>query len=171
MAQPSLFVAMTITDVAPVTAIPTTAAHFALWNGEGPGGKTYSINSLSWTTTTSAAAAFEGQLLAAIIPGLNPIISGTAASGPLSCDGTTGKSKGVVYTAVTLTAGQSNATIWHPVGGPVNSEALTATVGIGQWAAVNGIYRLAPGAILAGAVLCGAAGSAKCKIAVTWSEA
>ena len=37
------YVAGTATAVAPVAALPTTAAQFALWNGEPTGGKTYTI--------------------------------------------------------------------------------------------------------------------------------
>lgn len=172
MAPLNTFLGMTLTDVAPVTAIPTTAAHLVVWNGEPAGGKTYTLLSLAWTTTTSAAAAFVGQLVANIIAGTQPVPSGTLASGPLQMSGLpAARSKAAVVSAVTLTAGQNASGIWQPVGPTVNSAALTATVGVGAYQNVNGIYQLPPGSMIALAVICGAAGSAKCKIAVTWSEA
>ncbi len=167
------FITMTgATDIAPVTAIPTTAAHFALQNLESVGGKTYYINGLGWTTTTSATAAFVGQLVVCVISGVQSPISGSnSALGPLPVDGTIARSKGMAWGAVTLTTQQNNQAPWHPVGLSANSAALTATVGTGAWANVAGMgYQLAPGAVIALAVICGAAGSAKCKISVQWSE-
>src|SRR4051812_8797713 len=112
---PRLFIASTLTAVAPVAAIPTTASHFSLWNGERAGGKTYTITSLGFTSATSAAATMIQHLLAHIAPAAQPVISGTAAKGPLSTDGIQGGSNAVAVSGVTLTAGQAASGVWHPV--------------------------------------------------------
>jgi len=171
MPAPRLFAAGTVTAVAPVAALPTTAAQFALWNGESAGGKTYTVTTLSWTSIASAGAAFVGQLLAHVAPAAQNVISGTVAKGPYSTDGQWGGSRAIVYSAVTLTAAQAASGIWHPVGGSVNGGAATATISMGNWAYVRGIYVLPPGGLLSLAVLCSAAGSATCDHFVTWEEA
>lgn len=168
MTPPRLFVAGTATAVAPVAALPTTAAHFALWNGESVGGKTYTITSVGFTTIASAAAAFVGQLLVNVSAASRPIISGTAASGPRSTDGITGGTNAVVASAVTIGATWG---VWHPVGLSANSVAATATISLGSWAYVRGMYLLPPGGVIALAVLCSAAGSATCDHFITWEEA
>lgn len=162
------FVAGTITPVAPVAAVPTTAAHFALWNGELKGGKTYTITSIGFTSIVSAGAAIVMQQLAHVSAAVVPVIAGTAAAGPRSVDGTPGGSNAVVYSAVTVVAGNG---IWHPVGMSVNGGAATATIAMGVWTPVKGLYTLPPGGLLSLAVLCSAAGTATCNCYVTWEEA
>jgi hypothetical protein len=168
---PRLYVGGTVTPVAPVAAIPTTAAHLCLWNGEPTGGKTYTVTALSWTTIVSAGAAFVGQLLAHSTVALQPIVSGTVAKGPLSTDGLASASKALIVSAVTLTAGQLAGGMWHPVGGGNNGGAATATIAMGDYQLVRGIYILPPSGLLSLAVLCSAAASATCDIFVNWEEA
>ena len=170
---PRLYGSVMASDIAPVAAIPTTAAHFCLWNGEPQGGKTYSITSIGFTCTTSSGAVIIQQLLAHVCPGTQPLINGTAAAkGPFPLDGNgTRDSKAAVQQAVTLTAGQAASGFWHPVGPALITAAMTATIGCGSWVNVAGIYQLAPGSILSLASFCSAAGSAKNTISVTWSEA
>lgn len=167
MAAPRLYVAGTTTDIAPVAALPTTAAQFALWNGEPTGGKTYTISAVGMTTTTSAGAAQVLQLLANNSVGPVTLISGTACQGPKACDGLFPNSKAQVATAVTIV----NSGVWHPVSSAVNSAALTATISMGTWSNVRGIYTVPPGGVFALAAFCNAAGSAKCCLFVTWEEA
>ena len=50
-------VIMRTDEVACVTAVPTTTAAHTLWNGESAGGKSYVIDRITWTCTTSNAAA------------------------------------------------------------------------------------------------------------------
>ncbi len=167
MAAPRTFVAATTTPVAPVAAVPTTAAHFVLWNGENVGGKTYTVTSLAFTTVVSAGAAFVGQLLAHVPATLVSIPTGTAANGPKATDGMVGGSRGIALSASTIVA----SSIWHPVGDSVNGGAATATISMGTWTPVRGLYILRPGMLLALAVLCSAAGSATCNCFVQWEEA
>jgi hypothetical protein len=168
---PRVFGGALATAIAPVATLPTTGAQLALWNGEPQGGKTYNILSVGFTGIASAAAVIIEQLLAHVAPGAQPLINGTAAKGPLPLDGLPpGGSHAQVSGAVTLTAGQAAAGAWHAVGPAINSTANTATIGLGSWANVSGIYSLAPGAILSLAVFCSAAGSATNQIVVTWQE-
>src|ERR1035437_5316685 len=53
------------TAVAPVAALPTTAAHFLLFNGEPQDGtgKSYVIHRCGFTTIVSAGAACQMQLI------------------------------------------------------------------------------------------------------------
>lgn len=161
---------MTATDIAPVAALPTTAAHFCVWNGEKSGGKTYTITSLGITTTTSAGAAIVLGLLASVLPyGAvlgQSVAAGTAATGPKALDGLGNTSLAVAASAVTIV----NTGFWHPVGAPIVC-AGTATIGTGLWVNVRGLYYLPPGALLSLAGFCSAAGSAKCQISATWEEA
>lgn len=168
--QPRSYVGGTVTAVAPVAALPTTAAQFCLWNGEPQGGKTYIVTALSWTSIASAAAAFVGMLLAHCAQATQPIISGSAAKGPYPTDGLTSTSRGLVASAVTLSASQVASGMWHPVGMSTNGGAATATISMGAWQNVDGLYRLPPGGILSLAVLCSAAGSATCDHFVNWRE-
>lgn len=167
MATARLFGAMTLTDIAPVAALPTTTAHFCIWNGEKVGGKTYTITSIGIVITTSAAAAIVLQLLAQVAPNNTvPVISGTAASAALALDGQGPGSRAMAASAVTIV----NAGFWHPVGQSIVSAA-TANIGLGSWVNVNGLYRIPPGGLFSLAGFCSAAGSAKCQLMATWSEA
>lgn len=165
--MPRSFIAATTTAVAPVAAIPTTAAHFALWNGESAGGKSYTITSVAMTDIASAAAALVLQMLANNLTGPIPVLSGTVAQGPRGLDGILGGSKAQVASAVTI----PNSGLWHPVGQSVNAGAATATIGMGTYQKVRGIYTVPPGGLFAMAVLCSAVGSATCSLYVTWEEA
>lgn len=166
--MPRLYVGGTITAVAPVAAVPTTAAHLSLINGEPVGGKTYTVSAVSFTPDVSAGAAFVAQLLANVTaqPGGNPP-SGTTARGPVATDGLKSDSRAIVRSATTIV----NNGMWHPAGMSVNGGAATATIAMGGWVYVRGIYVLPPGVMLSLAVLCSAAGSATCQLFVNWEEA
>jgi hypothetical protein len=158
--------ARTLTAVAPVAAIPTTAAHFSLWNGEPAGGKIYRITAIGFTTTTTAAATMIMQQLAHCGQATRPVISGTAASGPIPTDGQVGASKAAVASAVTIVDSDG---IWLPVGMAVNSAALTATIGLGVWTNVRGLYLVPPGAIFSLATLGSTTGGAV-QSSICWEE-
>lgn len=165
MANPRRFVAGTVTSVAPVAALPTSAAHFVLQNGDS-GGKTYTITRVGFTCTTSAAAVIKQQLLANVM-NVSPMISGTVGSGPRPTDGGIMNSAALAVSAVTIPA---SGGVWHPVGTAVDFGAQTATIGTGNWVDVRGLYVLQPGTILALAVLCSAAGGAANQLFVQWEE-
>lgn len=167
--MPRSYIASTITAIAPVAALPTTAAHFSLYNAEKAGGKSYIISTVGFTPVTSAAAALVQQLLAhnsvAAVSAMAGT-GGTAARGPKALDGLPPTSAASVASAVTIV----NDGIWHPVGLSVNGGAATATIAMGSWANVNGIYVVPPGGLFSLAVLCNAVAGTN-QIFVTWSEA
>ncbi len=161
-------VARTLTAVAPVAALPTTAAHFLLWNGEPQttgNGYSYVILEVGWTTIASAAAAFVGQLIVHNAVGaVSAIPSVTAALGPKCLNGTTYGGTAMVGSAGTIV----NSGIWHPVG-PSFGGAQTATISSGNTTALSD-YIVPPGGIFSLAVFCSAAGSATCDVHVKWAE-
>lgn len=167
MSAPRSYVAGTATAVAPVAAIPTTAAHYALWNGEPAGGKAYTITSVSFTPVVSAGAAFVAQLLVHV-GGTKSAPAGTIAQGPKPLDGLKADTRAQSLSAVTIAAASG---LWHPITPSINAGAATATIALGGYQNVRGIYTLQPGGLFALAVLCSAAGSATCQLYVTWEEA
>src|SRR3990167_442272 len=148
MPRPRTFVARTLTAVAPVAAIPTTAAHFALWNGDPV--KPYTIPSVGFTTTTTAAATIILQLLAHVSIAAVGAITGTAASVVAPTDGIVGGTYASVFSGVPSVAATG---VWHPVGPSVNTAALTATIGAGAYQNVRGLYYLPPGRLFSLATL------------------
>jgi hypothetical protein len=166
MAANRTFVAGTATAVAPVAAIPTTAAHFSLFNGEAAGGKSYIITALGMTTTTTAGATMILQMLAHMSVGNVTGISGTLANGPKPTDGNPVPSLGQVKSAVTIIL----SGVWHPVGPSFNTAALTATIGAGLWVPVRGLYTVPPGQIFSLATLGSTTGGA-CQLYINYEEA
>ena len=163
----AIFAVRTATAVAPVAALPTTASHFSLQNGETIGTtKCYIILSVHWTTIVSAGAAFVGQLLVHNSPvPTSTAITGTAASAIKCVTGKAFATNAVALSAVTIT----NDGLWHPLGNSVNAGAATATIALGQ-EAVCSDYIVRPGGVFSAAVLCSAAGSATCDITIKWAE-
>lgn len=166
MATPRSYIAGTATAVAPVAAIPTTAAHFSLWNGEKAGGKTYTITAVGFTTTTTAGATIILQLLAHLSVASLPVISGTTANGPKSTDGLPSTSRAGVASAVTIVNANG---LWHPVGPAFNTAALTATIGAGTWQNVRGLYSVPPGGIFSLATL-GSTAAGASQLFINWEE-
>ena len=166
------YVAGTVTAsaVAPVAALPTTAAHFILFNGESQSsgtGKSYVIQRCSFTTVVSSAAAYQAQLLAHLSNGaVSAAPSNTAGLGPKSLSGRASQSNATVGSTATIV----NSGAWHTVGPAAQGYAATATIALGGDYDVNGLYVVPPGGIFSLAVLCSAAGSATCTCYVTWHE-
>lgn len=159
----------TASAVAPVATLPTTAAHFLLFNGEPQdgSGKSYVIHRCGFTTIASAAAAIQMQLIGHLgTVAVAAIPSVTAGIGPKSLSGRVSQSRSTAGSTGTIV----NNGLWHPIGPAVLSLAATATIGLGGDFDVNGLYVVPPGGIFSLAVLCSAAGSATCTHYVTWSE-
>lgn len=149
--------------VAPVAALPTTAAHLSLWNGEIVGGKSYIISAVGSLCTTTVAAAASASLLAHL---------GTAAeanpAGALVIKGMSGKiyrGQGNAKASVTI----ANSGVWHPVG-PCVQTANTANIGIGVYQDVYGRYIVPPGQIFSLATINATAAGAFAPF-IIWHEA
>jgi len=158
------FVAGTITAVAPVAAMPTTASHLSLYCPSS-GTKSLMIHSISAYTVVSAGAALVLQMAAHVTTVAVTSITGTTAQTPKGISGA-GTATATIFSAVT-TVNNGN---WHVVGQSVNAGAATATIALGTYADVYGRYIINPGMHLDLAMLCSAAASATCSMFVTWSE-
>ncbi len=163
------FVAATITPITPVTAVPTTAAHFAVWNGAQRGGKSLYIQSVASSTIVTSGAALGVQLYAHQSAG-TPLGLGTftAAKGPQPIGGGFVSSVAAVGSAVTIV----NDSLWHPCTTNTNDASATAGVALGNYSSVAGLYVIPPGGLFSLAVVCNATGGAvTCNCYVTWTEA
>ncbi len=153
------------TAVAPVTALPTTAAHLSLWNGEPQGGKSYVIDAVGTAITTSAAAAINLGL-AAQLNVTNPI---TNPAGALAIKSLSGKAnyggKGNSKASVTVT----NDSAWHQVGTELVC-ANTANLSLSVEYGVYGRYIVPPQGMFSLASMCNAAGSAVCTPIIFFHE-
>ncbi len=163
------YTAGTNTPVAPVAALPTTAAHFLLFNGEPQDGtgKSYVIHRCSFTSIVSSAAAIQAQLIGHLgtVP-VAAIPSVTSGLGPKSLSGKGATTRAQIGSAGTIV----NNGIWHPIGPAQLGLAATASIALGGDFDVNGLYVVPPGGIFSLAVFCSAAGTQTCNCYVTWSE-
>lgn len=153
------------TGVAPVTVLPTTTAHFSLWNGENPGGKSYIIDAVGTAITTSAGAAIT-LALGAQLNVTNPIVN---PAGAIAIKSLSGKAnyggKGNAKASVTVT----NDSAWHQVGGSiVNANAANLTLNLEFQ--VYGRYIVPPQGMFSLASLCNAAAAAVCTPIIFWHE-
>lgn len=156
------------TAVAPVAALPTTAAHASLWNGNPQGsGKNLIILAAGTVITTSAGAAINLGLAAHVTTALVTAMAGTAASAitPLTGNASYG-GLAQFKSAVTIV----NDGLWHPIARPIVC-ANTANLMLSVEADLAGRYVIQPGQQFSLASLCNAAGSAVCMPWVIWAEA
>jgi len=152
------------TAVAPVAALPTTAAHLSLWNGEQDDGLSYVIDTVGAWTAVSAGAAINIGMCAQ--QNLGKISNPAGTLVPKSLNGRanyTGKGNGKASVTVT------NDSAWHPVGVPLVS-ANTATLMMCVEYPVYGRYIVPPGGMFSVASLCNAAGSATCQPWIIYHE-
>lgn len=132
----SSYVAIAVTAVAPVVALPTTTAQLTLWNGENDGGKIYVIDSVIYYTTVSAAAATNVGLLCCMNVGKK-----TAPTGAITPKGLAGhayRGSGLVAVGATITDDS-----WHPLGDSVIGAA--SQIGTTVEVPVDGLYIIPPG--------------------------
>ena len=152
----------------PVAVIPATGVcQLALWNGEATGGKSYVIQRVGFTCTVSAGAAIIQQMLVSQTNAAIAAPTGTAALAIKSLSGRGSQSSASVLSAVTVS---SYTGLWHPLGMAINSNAATATIGLGNDFDCNGLYVIPPGGLFGMSILCSAAASAQNQIFVTWHE-
>jgi hypothetical protein len=158
------------TAVAPVAAIPSTAAHFVLFNNEPAGsGKSYLIDFIGTQITTSAGAAINLGMAHILQPaGITANPSGAVAI--YSLDGKSNyRGNGNCKSAATITAPAAAAGAWMPVG-PTLVCANTANLMLGVEAEIKGKIIVPPQGCYGLASLCNAAGSAVCTPWIIWHE-
>ena len=152
------------TGVAPVAAIPTTTAHFSLWNGENDDGLSYVIDYIGGYLNASAGAAINVGMCAQLNLGKITNPAGTVAikslSGRINYRG-----KGNTKASVTVT----NDSAWHSIG-PTIICANSANIMFSQEIPVYGRYIVPPGGMFSVAGLCNAAGSATMIPWIIWHE-
>jgi hypothetical protein len=153
------------TGVAPVVALPTTAAHLSLWNGEPPGGKSYLIDAIGTAVTTTSAAAVNLGL-GVQLNVTNPITNPTGAIAIKSLSGKAnygGKGNAKASLAVT------NDSAWHQVGTELvcaNASNLTLNVEY----PVYGRYIVPPQGMFSLASLANAVSTLICTPIIFWHE-
>lgn len=130
--------------VAPVVAVPTTAAHLSLYNAEtGANARSLVIAAVgSLCNVTQAAATQAALLVRNQLPGVN-----ANPNGAIAIYGASGKPTQFAINAkasVTLTAEGSNPSIWIPPGSMAATPAA-ATVGLNVHAEVVGRFIVPPG--------------------------
>ena len=116
--------------VALAGAVPTTVAGTALWNGEPPNGKTYLVTAITAHCGTSAGAATQATIFAALsnapvfaVPATNDTIAARGLIAGRLYNGRAAISRTVTPTLVPV------ATTWFPFGKSFEDTVLTATVG------------------------------------------
>lgn len=151
------------TTVAPVAALPTTAAHLTLWNGENDDGLSYVIDTVGTIITTSAGAAINLGLCYELAAGKQTNPAGAIAikslSGRVNYTG-----KGNVKASVSITSDQ-----WYPVGNSL-IIANTANICTGVEYPVYGRLIVPPGSSFSLVSLCNVANSASCQPWIIWHE-
>lgn len=161
------FVAGTATAVAPVAAIPTTAAHLSLYN---PSSNTKSliIHRVTSYCVASAAAVLQASILLHMTTVAVSTLTGTAATSLKSISGGATASVAQIYSAVTTVANG----VWHPIGVSANFGAQTATIAMALDSGdLGGLYIVTPGMHLDVAILAQSAGSSTFSSFITWTEA
>ena len=151
------------TAVAPVVALPTTAAQVSIWNGEPDGGKSYSVDSLIAMVAVSASASSAIGFAAMMNQGRVALPSGSL----LTPHGLSGRPYGgqgkVVLAATSLTDDA-----WMPVGNSVVGAA--SQIAMPVEVTVGGLYLVRPGHLFSIAVLANTASTITVKMGFRWHE-
>jgi hypothetical protein len=159
------FVGGTATAVAPVAAMPTTAAHLSLYN-PSTSGKNYYVHRVTSYCVASAAAVLQASLALHMTTVGVALLAGTAATAGKSISGAGTTSSTIVSAVTTVVNG-----VWHVVGSSNNFGAQTATIGMALDSGdLGGLYIVTPGMHLDVAILCQSAGSATFSSFFTWTE-
>lgn len=155
----------TATAVAPVTAVPTTAAAWFLWNNEPDGGRDYYIDRIAcWHV--SGTAGLGASLLACVTLGRQAIGPTTATNSILqSLSGGPLDTKAIFDTDTTITGGTPP---WINVASFGASAVIS--VGMGLVANMKGAFRVKPGHGLGITVLAPAGATSLFGVSVVWVE-
>lgn len=151
------------TAVAPVAALPTTAAHFSLFNGENDDGLSYVVDFVGTILAASAGAAINIGMCYCLNVGrqTNPLGAVTikSLSGRANYRG-----KGNTKASVSVTNDG-----WYPIGTSLVCANTANIMMSAEWP-LNGRIIVPPGGIFSLATLCNAAGSATAQPWIIWHE-
>lgn len=158
------YISRATTGTAPVTVLPTTAAHFSLWNGEALNGTIgYAIDAIGTYITTSAAAAITLGMGYCLNVGSVTNPAGSVAIKSLS--GAVANTRGNTKEGVTITNDG-----WFQIGQTLNCNAPTANLTVGLEIPIDGKLIVPPQGLFSVASLCDAAGAAVCQPFIRWHE-
>lgn len=151
--------------IAPVSAIPTTTATLALFNGEADGGRSYLIHRVHFCLGSGTPAA--GATLFGAVSGKKitaPSAASNYSTGSLSRGGKT--SKAVWATAQTFDA----STVWLPLFSTQQLAAANVGQGDGNGYLTEGGILVPPGYAFGLAILSGAGTSPLYAVGMEWTE-
>lgn len=157
---------LTANAVAPVTAVPTTAAMLQLYNGESAGGRSYIIDSVFSYAATSEGAADGFQIIGQIAAPGAAAAPTAHASLQTNLSGKAGTSPCAVIGRSVTTA---TANKWFLIGN-CWLAASTTTFGMGADIDVKGGIIIRPGGSLFLHTLAEAAAAATMVMGVRWHE-
>lgn len=156
----------TATELVPVTAVPTTAAAWALWNSEPDGGRDYYIDRVGCWSVSSTALGLGMSLLICVTLGRQAIGPATATNSILaSLSGGSLDTKAIFDTGLSISGGTPP---WINVAS--RSQIAAQEVGSGLVAEVKGAFRVKPGHALGITVLAPLGTIAKFGVSVVWVE-
>lgn len=154
------------TAIAPVTAMPTTTATWALFNGEDAGGKSYALLSAfcySVSGTLGLGMSLLGAVATAAVTGTKPTSYASSAFSSLS-GGAAGASKGIFASAVTMVGTPAWAVL------AARDQVSAISVGSGLTADVRGMLLIPPQYVGALTVLAPAGTVALFGVGFVWAE-
>ena len=149
---------------APVVAIPSTTATWAVWNGEPDGGASYLILQAS-AFLASGTAGVGGSLIAAVSLIRHAAQTAYANSILQSLSGGNKDTKAVLANAVTIAGTQPP---WIQIAAA--DWAASTTIGVGLVAPVKGLFLVQPGGLFCLDVLSGVGTTALYGVSVVWAE-
>lgn len=148
----------------PVADFPTTAAAYALWNGEAAGGKSYVIEQIACVSGSGTLG-----LGMAVIAGVTKTPQSAVSNGT---GVVLGSLSGCPSTSSLATFGNGitlgNAPAWTVVA--ARDQAASVSVGSGNVANVDGLFIVRPGCCLGLNVFAPTGTTAKFGFNVVWSE-
>ena len=133
-------------QVASVTAIPTTAHTFAIYNNESDGGRSLIIDQVGMLITASASIIGHAGMIGCLSLVREAIPTATGAT-PRQCNGmgnSDTKVKVMIPGDAALPAGTGIAANWFPIGDSINA-AVTSLPGFQKTEKVDGRFIVPPG--------------------------
>jgi hypothetical protein len=162
----------TVTQVASVIAMPTTAVAFAIYNNEPDGGRSYVIDQV-WMLVTANASIKPQACMVGCLGQVRELPPTNAMSSTIICKNTNGMGKldtraRVILTATALPATTGFAGAWMPITSQTNA-AVTSLPGMQQIYTLCGRYIVPPGRYF-GLHCVSAKIDVQCQYGISWTE-